>query len=164
MLKKINYKKTLGVSVVLVSLLGLTACSSTPSETQETPKPTKTVEVPADVNDYSSDVSTQTEDAYIVGPIFGTPSELLVAQYVKVPAGSQLFLAQVDSGEYSVWTATSSNEQVAVFVPGVNGTPEDMTGQAPLFNVLSIGKSDIVLSNTSTGEKINFVIEGIPVG
>lgn len=151
------------LSIVSFSLLGLAACSSTDTETSNKPEPTKTaIPVPSDVNDYSTDVSTQSEDAYIVGPIFGTTSDLVKAQYVKVPAGSKLFLAQLDSSDYESWSATSSDEKVAVFIPGTNGTLDDMTGKAPSFDVPNIGKSDIVLSNPSTGETIKFTIEGIP--
>lgn len=153
-------------SILGVTILGITACSgNTPSDKESgTPKTSETrIPVPSDVNDISTDISTQKDNSYIVGPVTASTENLLKIKYVKVPAGSELQVTNIDSSENSLWTATSSDERIVVFVQGTNSSTDNLAGTQPIFKVINIGKSDIVMSNSTTGETVKFVLEGIPV-
>lgn len=145
--------------------IGLSACNSgTPEPAKTTDSSTSTpIPIPTSIDEISSTVAGQNANSYIVGPITGSINDLIKAKKVRVPASSSLIIDKMDSSEHSQWTATSSNEKVAVFVPGVNGETASMIGTPPSFTVLSSGTSDIVLTNTSTGQTVKFTIEGIPV-
>lgn len=160
-------KILLATILTSVTLLGVTGCSESKS-TEEKPasnseQTTKEIPVPEDVNDISTDVSTQTEDSYIVGPITGTIADIIKKGYVKIPGNSHLIISQLDASENSLWAATLSDATIATFIPGVNGDETNFGGTPPMFEALSIGKTDVTMTNSATGETVKFTIEVMPV-
>lgn len=161
--------KIIAIATLLgVTTLGLTACSNNSEETKKpnssetSSKPTP-IPMPKNVDDISTTVATQTANNYIVGPITGSPAEIIKAKRVRVPNQSELYIFPIDPSEQANWSATSSNEKVATFVQGVNGQPTGAGAVPPTFKALSVGESNIVLTNTVTGEKIEFVFVSEPI-
>lgn len=143
-----------------IALSGLTACG-TSSTSDNTITPTPQTTIATNIENLSSELSTQEEGKYIVGPVSASTNELIKAKSVKVPVGSLLYISQLDPSEMSAWSATSSDTSVAVFVPGIDGQSESLSGTYPSFQVNNKGYSEIVLTNNLTGQTIKFTIEGI---
>lgn len=157
--------KIAGTALLLGAIsLGTTACSNSTIDNNDAVKPATAtpIPIPSSVDEISSTVASQQDNSYIVGPITGSLSDLTKAKVVRVPAGSSLIVDKMDSSEHSQWTATSSDEKVATFVPGINGEISSMIGTPPSFNVLATGTSNIVMTNSVTGQTVKFSIEGIP--
>lgn len=149
-----------GTLIGTVALAGLTACS-TPSTPDNTLTPSPQTTIATNIENLSSELSTQEEGKYIVGPVSASTNELIKAKSVKVPVGSLLYISQLDPSEISAWSASSSDTSVAVFVPGTDGQAESLSGTYPSFQVNNKGYSEIVLTNNVTGQTIEFTIEGI---
>lgn len=150
MLKNIT-RATAGVALAGLAVLGLSACTTT-SEPKDSDK---AVIMEEDINTGGGTESTT------VAPMAIGVADL--ANYegteVSVPANNSVNIVNIPDAELGNWVGTSSDENVAVFVPGVaQGANPDAVSTFVAFQTKEAGTTNVTLTNNVTGETFSFVL------
>lgn len=120
-------------AVVGAAALGLTACT------------------PAG----SSDSASGSSSASVLPPVIEKISDL-DGTTVQVPLTNTVDLVTADGDDVTAWSAEIADDTIAEFVRGKeDGGATFNPGLTPL----AAGTTDVVLTNTTTGEKVAFTLE-----
>lgn len=127
---------SIATAVAALSVAGLAACSSTPAP-EPTSSPTPTVIVDP-----------------VVAPVMVPVDSSLNGKTIDVPANTEMVLS-VPAGTETQWNAMIPGTDVAAFMTG--GTDGTATFN-PSIRPLNTGKSEVTLSNATSGETYTFTI------
>lgn len=135
-MRKSIARATTITALAALTVAGLAACSSTPAPTP-TPTPTPTVIVDP-----------------VVAPIMATVDSSLNGKTIDVPANTKLVF-NVPEGTETQWNAMIPGTDVATFM---NGGTDGTATFNPSIVPLNTGKSEVTLSNSTSGESYTFTI------
>lgn len=128
-----------------VAVFGLSACAT--SDEASEGSSTVVVEPTTEPSVIGGDV---------LAPVTEAVADLATKGTVDVPVGAVLNI-NVPDADTSVWSATSSDPAVATFTAGVAGTNGSATTN-PGFTAAKVGTTKVTLTNSATGEVVNFTI------
>lgn len=127
-----------------VAVFGLSACATSDEAAEDS---TVVVQPTTDPSVIGGDV---------LAPVTEAVADLATKGTVDVPVGAVLNI-NVPDADTSVWSATSSDPAVATFTAGVAGTNGSATTN-PGFTAEMVGTTKVTLTNSATGETVNFTI------